>query len=110
MEDLVKPDPRKIRWPPKTCLLRYLVTTSFILAYDKPKLPCIPLKGSGPKVGVWSVMRNKLTPGTDNPPTATVSCALRKVSRQLFPITGSTPTPVAKVILVDRPPSTNVEL
>ena len=51
-----------------------------------------------------------LTFGTEMLPAVTVSVALRRVSCQLFPMTGSTPTPVAKVILLVRPPSTKVEL
>ena len=70
----------------------------------------MPLKGSGPKVGVWFVMRNRLTLGTARPPTVTVSVALRRESCQLLPITGSTPTPVPNVMVEVRLPSTNVEL
>lgn len=51
-----------------------------------------------------------LTFGTLTPPTLTVSFALRSVSCQLLPTTGSTPTPVPKVIVLERPPSTKVEL
>lgn len=43
-------------------------------------IPWIPLNGSISNLGVWSVMRNKLTPGADKPPTDTVSVALRKVN------------------------------
>ena len=56
------------------------------------------------------MIRNKLTLGTLRVPIDTVSLALRKVSLQLFPMTGSTPTPVANVMEVERPPSTKVQL
>lgn len=72
--------------------------------------PWIPLNGSAANVGVWFVMRNRLTFGTLTPPTLTVSFALRSVSCQLSPMTGSTPTPVPKVIVLERPPSTKVLL
>ena len=55
-------------------------------------------------------MRNRLVLGTESVPTVTVSVALRSVSCQLLPITGSTPTPVANVIVVVLFPSTKVEL
>lgn len=70
----------------------------------------MPLNGSGANVGVWSVMRNRLTLGTTTPPTVTVSLALRRLSCQLSPTTGSTPTPVPKVMVLARLPSTKVEL
>lgn len=56
------------------------------------------------------MITNRLTAGTLNPPTATVSFPLRRVSCQLLPMTGSTPTPVPKVMVEVRPPSTKVEL
>lgn len=56
------------------------------------------------------MIKNRLTLGTDRVPTRTVSVALRRVSCQLLPTTGSTPTPVPKVIMLVRPPSTNVVL
>lgn len=56
------------------------------------------------------MIRNRLTLGTLRVPIATVSRAVRKVSLQLLPMTGSTPTPVANVMELDRPPSTKVEL
>ncbi len=56
------------------------------------------------------MITNRLTAGTLNPPTATVSFPLRRVSCQLLPMTWSTPTPVPNVMVEVRPPSTKVEL
>ena len=70
----------------------------------------MPLNVSGANVGVWFVIRNSSTFGVEIPPTVTVSFASRRVSCQLFPMTGSTPTPVPKVMVVVCFSSTKVEL
>lgn len=80
------------------------------LGLEQKHPPRIPLKGSILNFAVWLVIKKSDTSGAESPPIETVSRALRRLRRKSAPTTGSTPTPVAKVMDDVLPRSTNVEL